>query len=366
MANYTGQIARSDVPVSEQTVHEILQETPKSSVALTRMRRVPMSKKVRKQPMLSALPIAYWVNGDTGLKQTTTAAWKNIHITAEELAVLVPIPNTLVDDADIPLWPEVKPLVAEGIGLKIDQASLFGVDKPDSWPTAVIPGAIAAGNVVTEGTGKDLGVDVASAGRAIAKDGFSVNGFASEPGLNWELISLRDTNGQPIYHPAIAQGQPSTLYGYPLNEVNNGAWMDTIAKILAADWSKLAIGVRQDLTFDLFDQMVISDDAGKVVFNSAQQDSKVLRVVMRVGFAVANPSTRLNPSEGSRYPAGVVTAKSSAWVKTTAFAKGAIILAGPAILQATTAGTSGNTAPTAPAKVGETVTDGTVVWTRIV
>ena len=46
----------------------------------------------------------------------------------------------------MPLWDQVKPLIAEAIGKKVDQAALFGVDKPASWPTAVIPAATAAGN----------------------------------------------------------------------------------------------------------------------------------------------------------------------------------------------------------------------------
>lgn len=303
MPNYDGVMLRENVPASEQVVKEILQEAPKSSVIMNRARRVPMSKKVGKQPMLNSLPMAYWVEGDTGLKQTTTLEWKNVYITAEELAVLVPIPNSLVDDADIPIWSEVRPLVAEAIGFKVDEAALFGIDKPTSWPTAVIPGAIAADNkVVASG---DLGVDVAKLGELVAKDGFSINGFASEPGLTWQLVGLRGTDGHPVYSPSIAAGQPSTLYGYGLNEVMNGAWNPATATLLGADWNKLAWGVRQDLTFDLFDQMVISDEDGKVIFNSAQQDSKVLRAVLRVGFAVANPITRVNKTT-TRYPAGVV------------------------------------------------------------
>lgn len=304
---FDGHIARENVPVSEQVVNEILQEAPKSSVALTRMRRVPLSKKVAKQPILSSLPLAYWVNGDLGLKQTSEVAWKNVIMTAEEIAVLVPIPDALIDDSDIPLWNEVRPLVAEAIGLKVDSASLFGIDKPDSWPVAVVPGAIAAGNTVEADPAIDLGVAVAQIGGMVAKDGFAVNGFAAEPGLGWELVGLRDANGQPIYHPSIAESQPSTLYGYPLNEVTNGGWNADAAKLLAADWNKLAVGIRRDITFDLFDQMVINDDQGKVIFNAAQQDAKVLRATLRVGFAVANPMTRVNSTEATRYPAGVVT-----------------------------------------------------------
>ena len=67
------------------------------------------------------------------------------------------------------------------------------------------------------------------------------------------------------------------------------------------------MGVRQDITFEIFREGIISDEAGKVVFNAMQQDSKIMRVVFRVGFQVANPLTRINGDGGSRYPAGVIT-----------------------------------------------------------
>lgn len=57
----------------------------------------------------------------------------------------------------------------------------------------------------------------------------------------------------------------------------------------------------------------------------------------------------------------------AAWVQTTAYSLGVYVrLAGGQILQCTTAGTSvTGSAPTAPATVGGTVTDGTVTWQRI-
>lgn len=307
MPTYNERILRENVSIPVETVNEIIQDLPQQSVALTRMRKVRMSSKTRKQPVLASLPVAYWVDGDTGLKQTTKATWDNVVMTAEELAALIPVPNAVIDDSDMPIWELVKPLLVEAIGNKVDHATLFGVDKPTTWPTALVPAAIAAGNTVVEGTGADFGVDVAALAGKVAADGFAVNGFASAPGLNWKLIGLRDTNGRPIYGNPMAAGQPGTLYGYPLQEVTNGAWNSAAAELIAADWTKFVVGVRQDITFDLYDQMVISDDAGKVIFNAPQQDSKVLRVVFRVGYQVANPLTRLNPAGASRYPAGVLT-----------------------------------------------------------
>ncbi len=78
--------ANEDVLVPEQISREILQELPGSSAMMARARKAQMSTKSMKQPVLSALPDAYWLAGDSGLKQTTTADWKSLVITAEELA----------------------------------------------------------------------------------------------------------------------------------------------------------------------------------------------------------------------------------------------------------------------------------------
>jgi len=291
--------------VPEPVAKEIIKELPHASVLLNRARRIRLSSKTLKQPILSALPDAYWVNGDTGLKQTTKAEWDSQTITAEELAALVVVPDALFDDTNVPIWDEVRPLLIEAIGRKVDDAGLFGTDKPVSWPTAVVPGAIAAGNTVVAGTGDDIAVDVAELGRLLAEDGYAANGFASKPGLNWQLVGLRNENGTPIYVPSLAAGTPSTLYGYPLNEVMNGSWDADVATLLAADWSKFVVGVRQDITFDISKDGVISDSEGKVIVNAYQQDSKILRVVFRVGFQIARPVTRVGGA--SRYPAAVLT-----------------------------------------------------------
>jgi HK97 family phage major capsid protein len=305
MAGTADAISRTDTVIPEPVANEIIKELPHASVLLNRARQVRLSSSTLKQPVLSALPDAYWVNGDSGLKETTKAQWENLVITAEELAALIVVPDAVIDDSSVPIWSEVRPLLVEAIGRKVDEAGLFGLDKPASWPTAVVPGATAAGNVVAEGSNDDLAADVAELGGLVAADGFAINGFASQPGLNWRLVGLRNANGSPIYTPSLAAGAPSTLYGYPLNEVTNGAWDSSQATLIGADWSKFVIGVRQDITFSLADQAIISDASGKVVVNAFQQDSKILRVVFRVGFQVAIPLTRIG--DANRYPAGVLT-----------------------------------------------------------
>lgn len=305
--SYNNIVGRPDLAGSmlpDQVIKEIIQEAPKHSTLLTRCKNIRMTSKKAKQPVLNTLPEAYWVNGDTGMKQTTKAQWQDVYITAEELAVIVPIPDALISDADVPLWNEIKPLLAEAIGVKVDKAGLFGIDKPSSWPTAIIPACENAGNVMSRSAATDLGVTVANMGTKLARQGFAANGFASRPGLQWELVGLRNAQGTPIY-TNLPNSPEQGLYGKPLMEVDNGAWdVDNDYDLLMADWSKFVIGIRQDITFDLFKEGVISDDDGKIILNLMQQDTKALRVVFRVGFQTCVPVTRVG--SGIKFPAGVI------------------------------------------------------------
>lgn len=310
MPTYDKSISRDSAGkalIPDAYVNSVLQEATYSSVVLQRAKNVRLSTKKTTQPVLATLPDAYWLQGDTGMKQTSDVTWKDLTITAEELAVIVPIPDAVIDDASINMWNSIKPLLAQAIGKKIDQAALFGADKPTSWPEGVVPAATAAGNVVQQAAGKDMGVAVAELGEKIAGQGYAVNGFVAAPGLQWKLVGLRDQQGTPIYTNGLAGSTPTGLYGYPLNECLNGSWNAAAAQLLAADWSKFIVGIRQDITYEIFREGVISDESGKVILNMIQQDMRAMRVVMRVGFQVAAPATSLAAGEAKRYPAGIIT-----------------------------------------------------------
>jgi HK97 family phage major capsid protein len=303
----------ADPLVPEPLSLEIIQELPTQSAALSLCRRAQMSTKTQRLPVLDVLPTAYWVGGDTGLKQTTQQEWKNVFLVAEELAVLVPIPKSYLDDAGVPLWNEIRPRLVEALGKKIDEAVFWGTSKPSTWGPAIFPQAYSVGNVVTDGTGDDFGQDVAALGELMSLTGYTVNGFAGRPGLNWRLIGIRSAEGIPIFSAnTIAGNNPASggsLYGYPISMPNNGSWDATKAQLLGGDFSKALIAVRQDITFDMFDQGVISDDSGAVVLNLMQQDAVAIRLVMRLAYVTANPVTVMEPDKAitARFPFGVVT-----------------------------------------------------------
>lgn len=311
MTTYNDIISRagsgSDPLVPEPVSTQIIQEMPAQSAILSRARTVPLASKTMRMPVLDVLPKAYFVGGDTGLKRTTNQEWKNVNLVVEELAVIVPIPEAYLDDADVPIWDEVRPRMVEAAGALIDGACIFDEGRPSTWSPAIYPAAIAADNYVVQGTGDDFGVDTAAVAERIDEQGYSVNGFASRPGLGWKLVGLRSQQGLPIYQANLQEGKPGNLYGFPLSPVENGAWDSSRAQLLAGDWTKAIVGLRQDISFKVFTEGVISDDSGAVILNLMQQDSVALRVTMRLAFATANPVTALAPNSADRYPFGFVT-----------------------------------------------------------
>ena len=181
MATYNKIITRDDagalVP-DQKIVNEIIKQVTEQSAILPLLRKLPnMTSKTASIPVLSALPEAYWVDGDTGLKQTTNAMWKNKRLTAEEIAVVVPISENVLNDSEYDIWAEIQPLIVEQIYKKVDAAIITGEDAPTSWEDALIPAITEKGNVVTATANDSTFEKISDAMSEVEEDGFDVTGL---------------------------------------------------------------------------------------------------------------------------------------------------------------------------------------------
>jgi HK97 family phage major capsid protein len=296
----------ADALIPVETSDEIIKAITQQSAALALMRKLPnMSRKQVKMPVLSALATAGFVTGDTGLKATSKAAWANKFITAEEIAVIIPVPEAVLDDAEYDIFGEMKPQIVEAFGMVIDGATFFSVDKPASWPSGLYDGAVAAGKSVYRGAGIDIAADVDSLMALVEASGYDVTGFAAAVGVKSSLRGLRDNTGALLYQPSLQVGTPGALYGQTINYPKNGAWDAAKALMIGGDFSQAVYSIRQDITYKVLDQAVISDGDGKIIYNLAQQDMVALRVVMRLGWQLPNPINRMDGT-ANRYPFAIL------------------------------------------------------------
>ena len=298
--------------IPTQEANEIIQGTIAQSAVLSRGRKLAnMTSKQFKVPVLDMLPIAYFVNGDTGQKKTTNMAWDKKFITAEEIAVIVPIPESVLDDSEYDIWGEVKPRVTEAFGRVIDGAVMFDVDKPSSWRDGIVTTATKAGTVVTLGSADDLYDKIMAEDGVIAKVencGYFVNGHMADISMRAKLRGLKNTNGDPLFKSDLQGSTQYALDGSPMVFPNNGAFDKSKALMISGDFSQLVYSIRQDITFKLFTEGVVQNTDGSIAYNLMQNDMVALRAVMRLEWEIPNPINSVEKNKEKRCPFAVMKA----------------------------------------------------------
>ena len=359
MANIIDRSALSGL-IPEPVTREIMQGAIAESAVLRMGRRLAnMSSKTQTINVLDALPSAYFVNGEaTGdgagdaFKQTTKMAWDKKKLYAEEIAVIVPIPEAALDDADYDIWGEVKPRLTEAFGKVIDAAILFGTNKPSTWRTGVVPAAVAAGNGVP--ISSDIFSDIMGENGLISKvelDGFNPNGVMSAIQMRGKLRGLKDTTGQPIFKSDMQGATRYGLDGMDMYFPMNGAFDPAQAQMIVGDWSQLVYAIRQDMTFKIFTEGVIQDPTTKAItYNLMQNDMVALRAVMRLGWEIANPVNAYNVGKADPFPFSV-------------YGKGGDISA-VTVSPATATMAKGDSKAFTAAVTGEGIINGEVEWSQ--
>lgn len=304
---YNALVTRGDSTalVPEEVSNAMLTNLNAQSTVLARATRIPMARNQTRFPVLSALPQAYFVSGDTGLKQTTEAAWENKFMYVEEIATIVPIPEAVLDDTSYDVWGAIQPLMEAAICRTFDAAVIFGVSAPTTWATEgnLVGKAVAAGNVIARGTnaaaaGGIFG-DLSDVLGTLEADGYTPNGSIGNVTLKARLRQVRDTLGQPLPLPSDV---PEPAYGL------SGLWPSgaSAAELLVGDFTKLVVGVRQDMTYKLITEGVITDNTGAIIYNLPQQDMVALRLVFRAAYAVSNPINYQQEVAANRSPFAVL------------------------------------------------------------
>ena len=291
-------ISKTDVDalIETQVADEIFQGVVRSSKALSMFKRLPnMTSDKTKLRILDSLPIAYFVNesNNNGRKNLTKLAWANKYINAAEIAVIVPIKENDLADADVDIWAQVKPRLVEAFGRKIDDAMFNGVGKPADWRKGLIPSVVEVGASVEE-TNNGLYSDINDTMTKVEESGYNVSGLLGGVSLKGKFRMMTDKNGQPLNTTEI--GSLNRTF------VDNGTWDKTKATLIAGDFSQAVYSIRNDITYKVLTEAVIQDPStGEILYNLAQDDMVALRVTMRLGWEIPNPVNAENETD-ARFP----------------------------------------------------------------
>jgi len=289
-------ITRADVAtlIQEEYSNVFLQAAgdQQGSAVIRAFGTIPLGTKITNAPVLTALPEAGWVQESatdpSGVKPTSEAAWGNKRFVVEEVAVIIPIHEDVLEDMTEDGLQNLSVLGGRAIGKVLDQAVLFGVNKPTTWTDpALLPAATAAGNVfqVSATPGEDdLAGSIFQAAGAVADSGANPTSILSARGLRFRLANLRASDGTAILSRTLgADGSFSDdIAGLDAEFVDNGAWNPALATAIVADRSRVMIGQRSDIQVKFLDQATVGG------INLAERDMVALRFKARYAYALGN------------------------------------------------------------------------------
>lgn len=269
---------------------------------------VPLGTKITNAPVLTTLPEAAWVSESAtapeGVKPTSKAVWGNKRFVVEEVAVIIPVHEDVLEDMTEDGLSNLSILGGRAIGKKLDEAVLFGVDKPTTWTDLdLLAAATAAGNVfqVSATPGEDdLAGSIFQAAGAVADSGANPTSILSARGLRFRLANLRASDGTAILSRTLGgDGTFSDdIAGLSAEFVDNGAWDNTLATAIVADRSRVKIGQRSDIQVKFLDQATVGG------INLAERDMVALRFKARYAYALGNT---IGGAGTAAEPAGAVT-----------------------------------------------------------
>jgi HK97 family phage major capsid protein len=250
-------------------------------------------------PVLATLPEAGWVSESAtdsgGVKPTSQVTWADRTLVAEEIAVILPIHENVIDDATTAVLTELASLGGQAIGKKLDQAVFFGTDKPASWVSEdLLTAAVSANQDVTVVDGDANENDIVGAvnqvSELIAVNGWAPDTMVASLAMRYKVANLRDANGLPIF-------RDESFNGFRTFFNRNGAWAPESAVAIVADSSRIRIGVRQDIQVKLLDQATVSG------INLAERDMVAIRLKARFAYVLGVGAT---PTGANKTPVGVV------------------------------------------------------------
>ncbi len=294
-------INRSDVStlIEEAYSHILLDSAVQGSVALQAFPTVNMGTKLVHLPVLATLPAAGWVTesaGDPeGVKPTSEVRWNDLTMTAEEIAVIVPVHENVIDDATVSILTEVSRLAGQAIGKKLDEAVFWGRQKPASWTSAALyPAAVSASQTqaFTAGAAQanDLYGAINQVSKQVANAGWMPDTIVTSLSFKYDVANIRESTGAPIF-------QDETFPGYNTYVSRNGGWDPSLAQLIIADSSRVRIGVRQDISVKFLDQATVGG------INLAERDMVALRFKARYAYVLGTAATSFG---SSKVPVGAV------------------------------------------------------------
>lgn len=207
----------------------------------------PLSSMTAKMPRHDADPV-FAARDESGAYNASDTTLGSVLWTPRSYATIIKIADELLEDASTDVGAYLATVVASAAAVTLDQQGLYGTGTPPAIKGVKNVSGVTITHAGVAGaslTSYDLLVDLVARLRTA---NYEPTALVTSPGVKASLGKLR----------AVADGQymavPPYLSGIPFLDTSSvptnlavGASGNVCSDVIAADWSKVVVGVRQEL-----------------------------------------------------------------------------------------------------------------------
>lgn len=257
--------------------YEIIRDLEEGSYMRNYVKIIPMKRDVMKIPSLASRPKVTWTEENT-TKSTTTAHYGQETLTVKKMAAILYASDELIDDAsnEYDIVQHIVSLFAESLGQEEDRVIWRG--NGTTQPTGIVTARVATTIASTACAGNLSFDDIINLLHLLPQKYHRNAKFYVNRTNIRELRKLKDSNNRYYWQEPVAAGQPPTLYGYPVIEVNDLPeselyFGDLKQAYWLGDRQRMTVKVTQDsetaFTKDQTAIRVVQRIAGNVVLGAA-------------------------------------------------------------------------------------------------
>lgn len=206
---------------------DVIRRIEYNSVAESTFRSVPMSGATKTEPRMADMSVAVVAKG--AAYGEDVAANDEVLLTAIKFGTALRIAEEDIDDEIANIIEAKKLSWASNFGVLLDNATM-GTSAAANGSTVPFVSIYRAITTADAAVGYTANANHLSAEDAVTYDalsdlaskvegsgyGAAGNVFIAHPVIKGVLRKIKDTQGNPIFTPSPRQGDPDTLFGYPL------------------------------------------------------------------------------------------------------------------------------------------------------
>lgn len=293
----------------EEQGSSVIRRLAQVSAAETNFRAIPMAGNVKTEPRMVDMGVAVVAKG--GTYGEDEGANDEVTLTARKFGRALRVAEEDIDDNIADVLTAKKEGWVTSFGIALDNACM-GVSAAENGTTVPFTSIYRALGTTNAATGYTAGDNKLATAGALTYDDLSdlaslVEGgtyfdasraaFIAHPRVKGLVRKIKDSNGDPIFTAAPRQGDPDTLFGYPIKWSNGAVVSATATAAQAVVIGGGAAGAAGNplVVFANADFLLLGKRSGpeSVVIDgrdglSALTDETILKVRARRAFVVAH------------------------------------------------------------------------------